>query len=373
MRKMMRPRAHEAVLCMSVLAALVLAGCATTSGTNAASCTPVSKLAPTDTLVIGGQSFQVAVLRSSRQRTNGLLHACPLQPNEGALFIMPSARDWAFHTQGMTQHIEIAFLDADWKLLDWRDAPPGLSDLRGGKPATYVLEVAPGTMAKLARTEPVQAITLETAPKNACELVRRQTWQCPLTPAEEALQVTGEITGLSHWRHEKTDCALRLALCVMASADFKKEMLAKTYSDVTPDPSQPKNTWTASSYETKRDWSGKDVYAVLRMESGKEARQLKVKPATTWQELKSRLYGSHAWTNLHSNPTGLVSWWIDDSTVPALTTTLVHEWMHIAYFVDPDMSDLSTSVVYGSESFIEGLARQALERSIQTASTPAAP
>jgi uncharacterized membrane protein (UPF0127 family) len=361
--------------CVLALAVLILAGCAGRQRTVATSCTPVLELGTKDTLVMGGHSLQVAVLKSSSQRKNGLLKACALTQTEGALFVMPSAQDWAFHTQGMTQPIEIAFLDADRRLIAWHDAPPGLLDIRGGKPASYVLEVAPGTMARLAPagSTRLEAFLIDTVPQKACELVRSAAWACPLTPGGDAPQVTAQISGFSDWRGEKTECALKLSLCVMASADFEREMHARTFQDATPASTGSKEEWAGVAQTTQRPWPGQEAYAVLVRESKQAARHFTVTPVGFWWEVYERLpfTSSQALTPLHSSPVRLFRRWVDRASVPALATTLMHEWIHVAYFVDPVQVGDSNSVVYGSEPFVEMLARRAFEEFLMAATSPA--
>lgn len=159
----------------------------------------------------------------------------------------------------------------------------------------------------------------------------------------------------------------------MASADLERQMLARTFKDMTPEPTLPKEQWPPFKKMTQRIWSGTEAYAVLLRESKDAASHFTVTPARFWSEVYERLpfTSSNAVTSLHSNPVTLLRRWVDRASVPELATTLLHEWIHVAYFVDPRSVGDPESVVYGSEPIIEQLARRALEEYLKAATAPA--
>jgi uncharacterized membrane protein (UPF0127 family) len=128
----------------------------TNSNTNTAN-TTVSTSAPADPyaatytegpqLVIDGNTINVALSTTTAEIDQGLQDRPTLAPNDGMLFIFPTAKIYQFWMPNMSFSLDMIWIGSDHKIVDIsRDAPP-LPDpsnpvwFRPSSPAQYVLEV----------------------------------------------------------------------------------------------------------------------------------------------------------------------------------------------------------------------------------------
>jgi uncharacterized protein len=113
--------------------------------------------APPHALHLHGHTFQVELATNDAQRELGLMHRTSLPADRGMLFVFPYDAPQSFWMKNTLIPLDMLFFDKDRKLVSLQlDVPPCKADpcptYPSGKPATYVLELAAGTVAQLGIT-----------------------------------------------------------------------------------------------------------------------------------------------------------------------------------------------------------------------------
>jgi uncharacterized membrane protein (UPF0127 family) len=109
------------------------------------------------TVFVSGEAIarQVIYCRSAGLRRQGLLGRRRLTPDQGALLVMPDSRrerlglPTSIHMLGMGFPLAVAWLDAGARIVYAGLARPWRPYYASPEPASFVLELHPGHMAKL--------------------------------------------------------------------------------------------------------------------------------------------------------------------------------------------------------------------------------
>ena len=151
----MRARRAAAFAITVVLAALAAL---------AASAQPLAPRLPTMQVTIGGERFTLEVARDPATQFRGLGGRTHIDPHGGMLFVFPSPRATAFVMRDCPIPIDVAFLDADGRVIaihEMQPEPPRsagestaayesrLRQYPSGLPALYALETAGGRLRAL--------------------------------------------------------------------------------------------------------------------------------------------------------------------------------------------------------------------------------
>jgi uncharacterized membrane protein (UPF0127 family) len=148
----MRARRAAALAISAALAAL------------AAPAQPLAPRLPTTEVTIGGERFTLEVARDPATQFRGLGGRTHIDPHGGMLFVFPSPRATAFVMRDCPIPIDVAFLDADGRVIaihEMQPEPPrGAGESTGayesrlrtypsGLPARYAIETAAGRLRAL--------------------------------------------------------------------------------------------------------------------------------------------------------------------------------------------------------------------------------
>lgn len=113
------------------------AGCLGRSGTDA--------LYPTVEIEVGSEKLRVEVVHLPLQRQQGLMLRETLADSAGMLFLFPDDRTGGFWMKDTYLPLDIAFIDADWSVVDVLPGEPlDLTLIVPSGPYRYVLEVNRG-------------------------------------------------------------------------------------------------------------------------------------------------------------------------------------------------------------------------------------
>ncbi len=150
-------RARGAVAPTTAVAFAVLAALA-------ASAQPLAPRLPTTEVTIGGERFTLEVARDPATQFRGLGGRTHIDPHGGMLFVFPSPRATAFVMRDCPIPIDVAFLDAEGRVIaihEMQPEPPRgagestaayesrLRQYPSGLPALYALETAGGRLRAL--------------------------------------------------------------------------------------------------------------------------------------------------------------------------------------------------------------------------------
>lgn len=135
-----------------VLAAAALAGCGDGRSPR-----------PTGTVTVGQRTWRVELALTPNERALGLQFRTELAPDEGMLFVFPSAQPVRFHMRNCRIPLDVAFIGADRRVIHTTTMAVESGQSAGrtypsGGPALYVLEVPAGELAK-AGVEPGDEVT----------------------------------------------------------------------------------------------------------------------------------------------------------------------------------------------------------------------
>jgi uncharacterized protein len=148
----MRARRATALAISAVVAAL------------AASAQPLAPRLPTMQVTIGGERFTLEVARDPATQFRGLGGRTHIDPHGGMLFVFPSPRATAFVMRDCPIPIDVAFLDADGRVIAIHEMQPEsprgagestdayesrLRPYPSGLPALYAIETAAGRLRAL--------------------------------------------------------------------------------------------------------------------------------------------------------------------------------------------------------------------------------
>lgn len=122
-------------------------------------------------VTIAGKTWNVELAVTTEQRRAGLAGRASLKDGEGMLFIFESSQSREFWMRGCLTAIDIAFLDADRRVINIATMypQPGVSEgrlkvYRSAGPALYALEVAGGQLASAGVKPGDQAIFSSNVP-----------------------------------------------------------------------------------------------------------------------------------------------------------------------------------------------------------------
>ena len=124
---------------------------------SASACMAAPSKTETRALKLQGHTFQVELATNDAQREEGLMHRKALAADHGMLFVFAYEAPQSFWMKNTLIPLDMLFFDKDRKLVSMQlDVPPCTSDpcavYPSGKPVTYVLELAAGTVAQLGIT-----------------------------------------------------------------------------------------------------------------------------------------------------------------------------------------------------------------------------
>jgi hypothetical protein len=125
---------------------------------------PLATKLPTTDVKIGGERFQLEVARDPSTQFRGLGGRTAIDPHGGMLFVFPSPRATAFVMRDCPIPIDIAFLDAEGRVIaihEMQSEPPRGADESTGAyesrlrqypsslPALFAIETAGGRLRQL--------------------------------------------------------------------------------------------------------------------------------------------------------------------------------------------------------------------------------
>lgn len=146
-----------------ILSALLVFVCPACSSGGVAS---TSEPAVED-VVLGGETFHLRLAINDAQRQKGLGGVASLAPDAGMLFVFPDAAPRSFWMYGCTIDLDIAYVSPLGRVVSVYTMPKEAPQAEGesvadysarllrypsGSPARYVIEVQPGTLARLGIT-----------------------------------------------------------------------------------------------------------------------------------------------------------------------------------------------------------------------------
>lgn len=104
---------------------------------------PVSAM---PTLTIGAKSLQVEIVQNDEERMRGLMHREQLPQDQGMLFVFEESRIQSFWMRNTFIPLDIAFIDANGKIIDIQRMAPldETQSYQSPVPVPYVLEVNAG-------------------------------------------------------------------------------------------------------------------------------------------------------------------------------------------------------------------------------------
>lgn len=147
-----------------VLSCCLAAGC----GSEPARVSQVSHIAVERQLKVGAETLNIAIADTADERSKGLMHVPYLAENEGMLFIYEAPRPLSFWMKNTMVPLDIAFLDADCRILNILQMQPlDESSHPSEGPAQYALEVNQGWFErhKVKAGDLIADITTESAGK----------------------------------------------------------------------------------------------------------------------------------------------------------------------------------------------------------------
>ena len=91
-----------------------------------------------------GPQFRVEVAQTDAERSRGLMFRKSLADDRGMIFLMPGDDDWSFWMKNTYIHLDMVFIDQQWRVVGMlEDVPPLTLDARSvGAQSRYVLELA---------------------------------------------------------------------------------------------------------------------------------------------------------------------------------------------------------------------------------------
>lgn len=98
------------------------------------------------TILVGTKKLEVEIVQSDEERMRGLMHREQLGENEGMLFVFEEAQIQSFWMRNTFIPLDIAFIDANGKIIDVQRMEP-LDETKSyfsPAPVPYVLEVNAG-------------------------------------------------------------------------------------------------------------------------------------------------------------------------------------------------------------------------------------
>ncbi|GIW72835.1 MAG: hypothetical protein KatS3mg102_2377 [Planctomycetota bacterium] len=100
-------------------------------------------------LELGGRRIAVEVARTPEQRQRGLMFRTDLGPDDGMLFVFPSAQPQHFWMRNTPSPLSIAFIDADGVIVEILDMEPfDEVGVRSRRPVPLALEMPRGWFAR---------------------------------------------------------------------------------------------------------------------------------------------------------------------------------------------------------------------------------
>ncbi len=105
--------------------------------------TPASAL---PTIMVGAKRLHVEIVQNDEERMRGLMYREQLPETEGMLFVFEAAQLQSFWMRNTFIALDIAFIDANGKILDIQHMAPldETKSYRSSAPVPYVLEVNAG-------------------------------------------------------------------------------------------------------------------------------------------------------------------------------------------------------------------------------------
>jgi len=132
----------------TVVVTLILVGAVGAADVTSAVGTPPvpsAHLRTTATVVFGEDTVVAEVARTQEERSRGLMYREQLGENAGMLFIFPDNSVRGFWMQNTYLPLDIAFMDASFRVVDIQQMEPLTTDQHLGRaPFTYALEVNQG-------------------------------------------------------------------------------------------------------------------------------------------------------------------------------------------------------------------------------------
>lgn len=100
-------------------------------------------------VVFGADTVQAEVARTAAERSQGLMYREDLPPGTGMLFVFPDTQVRSFWMQNTYVPLDIAFMDADLRIVDIQQMEPETVDFHESRaPAMFALEVPQGWFAQ---------------------------------------------------------------------------------------------------------------------------------------------------------------------------------------------------------------------------------
>ncbi len=140
---------------LTILSALLLSGVGLSyMKREAIEAIPVerSDTTPKDTILIGGETFWVEVMKTRESQTKGLSGRASLGEHEGMLFWFTRDDSYPFWMPNMHFSIDILWIDKNWTIAHIEESVPPESypaTFASPIPARYVLEVPAGTLKQI--------------------------------------------------------------------------------------------------------------------------------------------------------------------------------------------------------------------------------
>lgn len=98
------------------------------------------------TLTVGAKSLHIEIVQNDEERMRGLMHREQLPENQGMLFVFEESRIQSFWMRNTFIALDIAFIDANGRIIDIQRMQPldETKSYQSPAPVPYVLEVNAG-------------------------------------------------------------------------------------------------------------------------------------------------------------------------------------------------------------------------------------
>ncbi len=110
---------------------------------------PLASRVATALVVFGSDTVRAEVANTPALRSRGLMYRDAVPEGTGMLFVFDTEGERSFWMQNTYVALDLAFIDADFRVVDIQQMEPETTDIHdGARPAMFALEVRQGWFAE---------------------------------------------------------------------------------------------------------------------------------------------------------------------------------------------------------------------------------